>query len=309
MRSKVLTYMKRFGEHGITGANPVSKLHHELNSAGGKRGQDRLDLALKELVEEGKLVIERDGSRIVRVAFSEAELKASTPTTKEQKMTVAATSVEEQTPIAANPAEEVPVLETSATAKPDMFNDVNRGLKVLQAAANPEGVLPEGTLPYELIMTDMGLKKPRALTVNRHLGKLGVRTTDLGRSTVKMDAEVTLEQFTALQEADKRHQDERGKQKTTAPAAQVRVTDKSDGKKQLSKDPILLPPVEPQLTPTLSEVLGGLVARVKALETERDTLKDENDGLRTKNSQLKEELEIHQVADELLQEAQRLLSA
>lgn len=300
--------MKRFGEHGITGANPVSKLHHELNSAGGKRGQDRLDLALKELVEEGKLVIERDGSRIVRIAFSEAELKASTPITKEQKMTVAATSVEEQAPIAANPVEEPPVPETSTTAKPDMFKDVNRGLKVLQAAANPEGVLPEGTLPYELIMTDLGLKKPRALTVNRHLGKLGVRTTDLGRSTVKMDAEVTLEQFTALQEADKRHQDERGKQKTTAPT-RVRVTDKSNGKKQLSKDPILLPPVEPQSTPTLSEVLGGLVARVKALETERDTLRDENDGLRTKNSQLKEELEIHQVADELLQEAQSLLSA
>lgn len=307
MRSKVLTYMKRFGPAGITGANPVSKLHRELNSTGGKRGQDCLDQVLKELVEENRLIVVRERSRIVRIAFSKKELHANTPTNKEQKMTVVATSVEEQVPLGVNAAEELTAIETPAATKPDMLKDVNRGLKVLQAAANPEGVLPEGSLPYELIMAGTDLKKPRALLVNRHLGKLGVRTTSLGQSVVKMGVEVTLEQFSELQHADKQHRDEWKKQKSTTPATQAGIESTPSGEQQSAKESTSSS-VEPELAPTLSEVLGGLVARVKTLEAERDALKIECDGLRTEKAQLKDELEMHRVGDELFEEAQRLLN-
>lgn len=302
-----------FGAEGVTGGNPVAKIYHELNSNGGQRDQKNLDEALKQLALERRLIVVTNKGRIVRIALAKQELRTDKSTKKEQKMSVAV-SHDVQEPSQITP-DEPKVSERRHKAVG--LEAVNLALEALQREADADGRLPEDAKPFEIIVMGTSFTEPQAKALNRDLGQLQMRTTDYVkksvdpetshdvaahyRSTVKMNVLVTQEQYDELRQTDKQRHDDKKKRKdvpgkTTKPATV-----------KMANEPILPSIDERQPTPTLAELLEGLVARVKSLESERDTSKAEADKLRTENTRLKEDLKSYQVADELLDEARGLL--
>jgi hypothetical protein len=318
MRSSVLTYLRTFGVEGVTGGNPVAKIYHELNSNGGQRDQKNLDEALKQLALERRLIVVTDKGRIVRIALAKQELRTNKSMEKEQKMSIAV-SHDVQEPSQITP-EEPEVSERRH--KVVGLEAINLALEALQREADASGRLPEDAKPFEIIVMGTSFTEPQAKVLNRDLGQLQMRTTDYVkksvdpetsrnvaahyRSTVKMNVLVTQEQYDELRRTDKQRHDDKKKRKDVSDKA-TKTRPAKPAAVKVANEPILPLIDEREPTPTLSELLEGLVARVKSLETERDTSKTEADKLRAENARLKEDLESYQVADELLEEARGLL--